>query len=142
MDDYRRAEEFFLKHIDIDKLFTSVKKTDYIFLHYIKQGEQMICGEKGCYLADLSRNLEMAMPEISKAIGRLQDKGYLSWKTDSEKGITYVTLSAKAVEMMHDEMEKIAETYRIMQEEIPKEDFQATVRTMKKISEIIRRGSR
>ena len=94
-------EWFFLHNFDIDKVFSTIQRADYLILYYIKmQAEQH--PDSKVYLADLAAVMGLKVTELSKAIEKLQDKGFVAWKTDREAGRTYVELSSKAVELMCD----------------------------------------
>lgn len=62
--------------------------------------------------------MHFELPDISKAIEKLQDKGYVSWKTDNSAGKTYVELTSKAVELMFDERLRMKKCYEQIREEI------------------------
>ena len=93
---------FFLHNFDIDKVFSTIQRADYLILYYIKmQAEQH--PDSKVYLADLAAVMGLKVTELSKAVEKLQDKGFVAWKTDREAGRTYVELSSKAVELMAEE---------------------------------------
>ena len=92
-------EWFFLHNFDIDKVFSTIQRADYLILYYIKmQAEQH--PDSKVYLADLAAVMGLKVTELSKAVEKLQDKGFVAWKTDREAGRTYVELSSKAVDLM------------------------------------------
>ena len=95
-------EWFFLHNFDIDKVFSTIQRADYLILYYIKmQAEQH--PDSKVYLADLAAVMGLKVTELSKAVEKLQDNGFVAWKTDREAGRTYVELSSKAVELMAEE---------------------------------------
>lgn len=136
-----KEEMFFLNNFNIDRIFNVIERTDYLFLYYIKycggQSEQ----EKRVYLSALADAMNIEIPEISKAVENLQNKGYVSWKTDREMGKTYVELTSKAVELMYDERKRMENSYKQIQEEIGEEELERTVQTMGKIAGILKRGN-
>ena len=82
-------EWFFLHNFDIDKVFSTIQRADYLILYYIKmQAEQH--PDRKVYLADLAAVMGLKVTELSKAVEKLQDKGFVAWKTDREAGRTYV----------------------------------------------------
>ena len=96
------AEWFFLHNFDVDKVFSTIQRADYLILYYIRmRSEQNPCGK--VYLADLAAAMSLKVTELSKAVEKLQDKGLVAWKTDRDAGRTYVELSSKAVELMAEE---------------------------------------
>ena len=96
-----QGEWFFLHELNVDKVFSTIQRADYLILYYIKLEQETHPGEK-LYLADLAAAMGVRMTELSKGIEKLQDSGFVTWKTDREAGRTYVELSSKAVELMCD----------------------------------------
>ena len=82
--------------------------------------------------------MRLQIPELSKAVEKLQDKGYVLWMTDNEAGKTYVQLTSKAIELMADEKRRMRESYRRIREEISEEELSQMVRTMKKVTAILK----
>lgn len=132
------AEEFFLKNFDIDKVFHSIERTDYMFLYYIKHCEESSELENGVYLSELAEAMQLSMPDISKAIQKLYDKGYVKWKTDAEKERTYVKLTNKSIELMSDQKHMMEKYYSEIRTQISPEDLDITLKTMHKISNILK----
>ena len=96
-----QGEWFFLHELNVDKVFSTIQRADYLILYYIKVEQEEHPGEK-LYLADLAAAMGLRVTELSKGIEKLQDSGFVTWKTDREAGRTYVELSSKAVELMPD----------------------------------------
>ena len=97
-----QGEWFFLHELNVDKVFSTIQRADYLILYYIKVEQEAHPGEK-LYLADLAAAMGLRVTELSKGIEKLQDSGFVTWKTDREAGRTYVELSSKAVELMAEE---------------------------------------
>ena len=95
-------EWFFLHNFDVDRVFSTIRRTDYLVLFYIKMRQESHPDEK-LYLADLAAEMGVKVTELSKGIEKLQDQGYVRWLTDREAGRTYVELTSKAVELMAEE---------------------------------------
>lgn len=142
MDENRTAQEswelFFLEYFNTDRIFSTIKRADYLFLRAIRSRE----GERGkpgrTYLADLADGLNMPIPTVSKTIERLQDKGFVTWKTDRAAGQTYVKLTSKAVELMDDESRKMKTAYKRIRDEIDEKDLEQAMETLRKVTEILR----
>ena len=92
-------EWFFLHNFDVDRVFSTIRRTDYLVLFYIKMRQESHPDEK-LYLADLAAEMGVKVTELSKGIEKLQDQGYVRWLTDREAGRTYVELTSKAVELI------------------------------------------
>ncbi len=133
-----KEEAFFLNNFNTDRIFNVIERTDYLFLHYIKRCEVQSGQEKRVYLSTLAATMSLGIPEISKAVEKLPLKGYVSWKTDSDAGKTYVELTSKAVELMVDEKRRMEQSYQKIREEIGAEELERTIQTMKKITDILK----
>lgn len=134
-----KEEVFFLDNFDIDRVFGTIERADYLFLYYIKICADETAQGKNVYLSELAEAMHLGIPEISKAMGNLQEKGYVSWKTDSSVGKTYVELTSKAVELMCDERLRMKKCYEQIREEIGEEELAGMMQTMKKITGILKR---
>jgi DNA-binding MarR family transcriptional regulator len=88
-----QGEWFFLHELNVDKVFSTIQRADYLILYYIKVEQEAHPGEK-LYLADLAAAMGLRVTELSKGIEKLQDSGFVTWKTDREAGRTYVELSS------------------------------------------------
>ena len=106
-----QGEWFFLHELNVDKVFSTIQRADYLILYYIKVEQEAHPGEK-LYLADLAAAMGLRVTELSKGIEKLQDSGFVTWKTDREAGRTYVELSSKAVELMAEEQALLQRCYR------------------------------
>lgn len=130
-------EWFFLHNFDIDKVFSTIQRADYLILYYIKmQAEQH--PDSKVYLADLAAVMGLKVTELSKAIENLQDKGFVAWKTDREAGRTYVELSSKAVELMAEEHDFMKRCYERLRTELGVDELRRTVDTMQKVTAILK----
>ena len=89
-----QGEWFFLHELNVDKVFSTIQRADYLILYYIKVEQEAHLGEK-LYLADLAAAMGVRVTELSKGIEKLQDNGFVTWKTDREAGRTYVELPAR-----------------------------------------------
>ena len=130
-------EWFFLHNFDVDKVFSTIQRADYLILYYIKmQAEQH--PDSKVYLADLAAVMGLKVTELSKAEEKLQDKGFVAWKTDKEAGRTYVELSSKAVERMAEEHDFMKRCYERLRTELGVDELRRTVDTMQKVTAILK----
>lgn len=130
-------EWFFLHNFDIDKVFSTIQRADYLILYYIKmQAEQH--PDSKVYLADLAAVMGLKVTELSKAVEKLQDKGFVAWKTDREAGRTYVELSSKAVELMAEERAFMQRCYARLRAELGDEELHRAVSTMQSVTAILK----
>jgi len=129
-------EHFFLDNFNIDRVFNSIKRADYLVLYYI-QSMQEQKPEARVYLSDLAKEMDLRTIQLSKAMEKLQDKGFVMWKTDRSEGRTYVELTSKAVELMAAERAWIKRCYDRIRSELGDEELARTVNNLQRISSIL-----
>ena len=132
-----QGEWFFLHELNVDKVFSTIQRADYLVLYYIRQQAAQHPGSK-VYLADLAAAMGLKVTELSKAVEKLQDKGFVAWKTDKEAGRTYVELSSKAVELMAEEHDFMKRCYERLRMELGVDELRRTVDTMQKVTAILK----
>lgn len=131
-------EEFFLKNINIDNIFKYFEKTDYLFLYRIKQClESNDNSENKVFLSDLAEYMNMSITDTSKAIKKLQQKGYVNWHTDDKKERTYITFTSKAISDMVNQKESLVKSYENIVSNVDSEDLKVTINTLSKIRNIL-----
>ena len=130
-------EWFFLHNFDIDRVFRTIQRADYLILYYIKMQAEQHPDEK-LYLSDLAAAMGIKVTELSKGIEKLQDKGLVLWKTDREAGRTYVELSSKAVELMSEERAFMQRCYARLRAELGDEELHRAVSTMQRVTAILK----
>ncbi|MCD7863253.1 MAG: MarR family winged helix-turn-helix transcriptional regulator [Lachnospiraceae bacterium] len=133
------AEAFFLNDFNMDRLFQGIERGDYLFLYYIQMCLDKTPDSDQVYLSDLADAMHLNVTELSKAVERLQDKGYILWKTDAALGKTYVVFTSKTIELMADEKKRITKCYEAIVQEIGMGELAGVVITLKKIRDIINR---
>uniref|UniRef100_UPI0040261E28 MarR family transcriptional regulator n=1 Tax=Faecalibacterium prausnitzii TaxID=853 RepID=UPI0040261E28 len=126
-----QGEWFFLHELNVDKVFSTIQRADYLILYYIKVEQEAHPGEK-IYLADLAAAMGLRVTELSKGIEKLQDSGFVTWKTDREAGRTYVELSSKAVEAL------LQRCYRRMRAELGDEELRRAAAIMQRATAILK----
>ena len=132
-----QGEWFFLHELNVDKVFSTIQRADYLILYYIKVAQEEHPGEK-IYLADLAAAMGLRVTELSKGIEKLQDNGFVTWKTDREAGRTYVELSSKAVELMAEERAFMQRCYARLRAELGDEELHRAVSTMQSVTAILK----
>ena len=134
---HQPEEWFFLHNFDLDKVFSTIQRADYLVLYCIKMQQAEHPGEK-VYLADLAAAMGLKVTELSKAMEKLQDKGYVVWQTDREAGRTYVELSSKAVELMAEERGFMKRCYTRLSTELSDEEMGRAVELLQHVSAILK----
>lgn len=129
------AEDFFLYRMNHDKIFELLERGDYITLYEIKR----LCEQNGgqVYLTDFAEKCEIPVHEASKMMGKLQDKGYIIWRTDENKERTFIKLTEKAMNSLKEEKSQMENLYQKMQDSIAPQNLKITFETMKQIHDII-----
>ena len=130
-------EWFFLHNFDLDRVFSTIRRADYLVLFYIKTRQESSPDAK-LYLTDLANTMGIRVSELSKGVEKLQDQGYVRWLTDRDAGRTYVELSSKAVELMAEEQQYMKRCYARMQAEVGEEELRRTVNSLQKILQIFK----
>lgn len=131
------AEEFFLKSINVESIFEFVERTDYLFLYSIKEGVEKSDCHEGVYLSEVAEYMKLSIPETSKMVKSLENKGYIIWKLDEKKERTYLVLTNKAIELSNCQKEKMIEAYEKIVSNIQEEDLAVTRCTLRKIRQLM-----
>lgn len=130
-------EDFFLKSINVEKIFDVIERTDYFFLYNIRQCREYSELEEGVYLSELAEYMDISIPNTSKAVKGLEDKGYVVWKTDEMKERTYIVLTSKAIELMRGQKRRMMDCYEKIITNIREEDLDVMMRTLNRIRELV-----
>ena len=67
-------EEFFLKSMNVEKVFAFLDRTDYFFLYNIRKCIDASELEDGVYLSELAEVMGLPMAKISATVKKLQEK--------------------------------------------------------------------
>ena len=138
------AEEFFLKSINVESIFEFVERTDYLFLYSIKECVEKSDCHEGVYLSEVAEYMKLSIPETSKMVKSLENKGYIIWKLDDiiwkldeKKERTYLVLTNKAIELSNCQKEKMIEAYEKIISNIQEDDLAVTRCTLRKIRQLM-----
>lgn len=131
------AEEFFLKSINVESIFEFVERTDYLFLYSIKECVEKSDCYEGVYLSEVAEYMKLSIPETSKMVKSLENKGYIIWKLDEKKERTYLVLTNKAIELSNCQKEKMIEAYEKIISNIQEDDLAVTRCTLRKIRQLM-----
>ena len=121
------AEEFFLKSINVESIFEFVERTDYLFLYSIKECVEKSDCHEGVYLSEVAEYMKLSIPETSKMVKSLENKGYIIWKLDEKK----------AIELSNCQKEKMIEAYEKIISNIQEDDLAVTRCTLRKIRQLM-----
>ena len=87
--------------------------------------EKSDCHE-GVYLSEVAEYMKLSIPETSKMVKSLENKGYIIWKLDEKKERTYLVLTNKAIELSNCQKEKMIEAYEKIISNIQEDDLEVT----------------
>lgn len=132
-----KEEEFFLKRINVERVFEFIERTDYLFLYNIKECIKKSNCPNGTYLTEIAEQMDLSITETSKAVKNLEEKGYVTWKLDENKEKTYIVLTNKAIELSRGQKRKMIDAYEKITSNIRKEDLEVTLLTLGKIRSIL-----
>lgn len=130
-------EEFFLKSMNVEKVFAFLDRTDYFFLYNINKCMETSELEDGVYLSELAEFMSLPMAKISVTVKKLQEKGYVSWKTDMKEERTFITLTNSAKDLMERQKQHMTDAYEKIVTNISKADLETTTKTLGKIRDLI-----
>ena len=130
-------EEFFLKSMNVEKVFAFLDRTDYFFLYNIKKCMETSELEEGVYLSELAEFMGLPMAKISITVKKLQEKGYVSWKTDMQEERTFITLTNSAKDLMERQKQHMTQAYEKIITNISKEEMETTLQTLGNIRRLI-----
>ena len=112
------AEEFFLKSINVESIFEFVERTDYLFLYSIKECVEKSDCHEGVYLSEVAEYMKLSIPETSKMVKSLENKGYI-------------------IELSNCQKEKMIEAYEKIISNIQEDDLEVTRCTLRKIRQLM-----
>lgn len=130
-------KEFLGENIRARHISELIARTDYFFLHNIKECIEKSELENGVYLSELAGEMRMSVTDTSKAVKGLEEKGYVTWKLDEDKKKTYIILTDKAYELERGQKRKLLDLYEQITANIRKEDMEVTMLTLSKIRQLL-----
>ena len=131
------AEEFFLKSTNVESIFEFVEGTEYLFRYSIKECVEKSDCHEGVYLSEVAEYMKLSIPETSKMVKSLENKGYIIWKLDEKKERTYLVLTNKAIGLSNCQKEKMIEAYEKIISNIQEDDLAVTRCTLRKIRQLM-----
>lgn len=85
----------------------------------------------------MAEYMKLSIPETSKMVKSLENKGYIIWKLDEKKERTYLVLTNKAIELSNCQKEKMIEAYEKIISNIQEDDLAVTQCTLRKIRQLM-----
>lgn len=134
----RMITGYMKKREHLKKVFGKMSLPDFVMLQSIfVLAEKSSYEDKRIYLKILAENMELSIPEMSKVVTLLQDKGYVIWKhdADSHEG-TYITVSQSGMRLFQEQRQLLQEYLGSVMEEYGRENTQEFLTMLGKFEEI------
>ena len=123
----------------IRKFFEQMSIPEYIALQSIAHNEEMssIYGGR-TYLKELSEKMELTIRQTSKMIGKLRDKGLVTWSHDGNgtEG-TYVTITDIGQNLLKDQEEILKKYYGNVIKKFGKDNLIQLLQLMKQLETVM-----
>lgn len=119
--------------------FQKMSIPEYIALHHISaEKETSSIYEGRTYLKELSENMELTMRQTSRMIGRLRDKGLVTWSHDGNGSEgTYVTITDMGQKLLKEQEEILKAYYGNVIEKFGKEKLIQLLQLMKQLETVM-----
>lgn len=133
---YRR---YLMNKGNIKDLFEKMSIPEYIALHSVAMESELssIYGER-TYLKELSEKMELTIRQTSKMIGKLRDRGLLTWSHDGDGSEgTYVTITESGKKLLNEQEEVLRKYYGNVIEKFGKEKLIQLLQLMKELETIM-----
>ena len=123
----------------IRKFFEKMSIPEYIALQSIAHNEEMssIYGER-TYLKELSEKMALTIRQTSKMIGKLRDKGLVTWSHDGNGAEgTYVTITDMGQKLLKDQEEILKKYYGNVIKKFGKDNLIQLLQLMKQLETVM-----
>lgn len=120
-------------------LFTEISLPGYVILYIVAVMEaDMTESPKKTYVKDIAAKMELAMPQLSPIIGKLNDKGLLFWSHDGNgSGGTYVALTESGHAALIHQEEALKAYFGRVIEQFGKENFIQLLKLTKQLDDVM-----
>lgn len=99
---------YVLSHKKVENLYKDMSMSEYIALKNISGAED---GEK-IYLNDIANKLEITVPQASRAVRKLADRGLVLWEHDGNGSEgTYVTVTDSGKTLLSEQQNILSDYY-------------------------------
>ena len=132
-------QRYLLNQGNIKQLFEKMSLPEYIALHNVAMESELssIYGER-TYLKELSEKMQLTIRQTSKMIGKLRDKGLLTWAHDGDGSEgTYVTITESGKNLLCEQEEVLKKYYGNVIEKFGKEKLIQLLQLMKELETIM-----
>ena len=130
---------FLMNRGRIKELFEKLSVPEYIALHNIAmEHDDSSIYEGKTYLKDLSAKMELTMRQVSKMIGSLRDRGFVTWSHDGNGSEgTYVTITDSGKKLLNEQEEILNQYYGKVIDDFGKEKMIQLLQLMKELETVM-----
>ena len=124
--------------VDMHKLFQNMSSIDYSIVWILSRHMEGKEENKKLYLKEISEQLKLPIPKVSKLVQSLQDKGLVYWRHDGkgEEG-TYIQITEAGIRRAVAQQEKLQGFYNKVIQQFGKERFEQLIEEMKELEDIM-----
>lgn len=127
---------YMINHKQAERLFENISMSEYIALHNISESVSAKDGSGKTYLKDIADGLQISIPQASKMIGKLRDRGLVSWEHDGNGSDgTYVTVTESGMSLMEKQQNILKSYYGRVIENYGEEKLVLLLRMMKELED-------
>lgn len=128
---------YMLNQGQVHSLFKDISIQEYIALHNISLSISEKNDDSGrTYLKDIADELRLSIPQASKMIGGLRDKGLVSWAHDGNGSEgTYIIITESGLGLMHRQETFLKDYYGRVAEKFGEENLITLIGLMQQLEE-------
>ena len=146
MTEYRNIEElaheltyhrYLLNQSQARGLIRELSIPQYIALQYVSRAVQG--GDAGrVYLRDVARELRLSIPQASRMVGSLRDKGLVTWSHDGDGSEgTYLSVTPTGLALMERQDASLKEFYGRVVEKFGRENMAQLLQLMMQLEQVM-----
>ena len=146
MSEFRNIEElaheltyhrYLLSQSQARGLIRELSIPQYIALQYVSRAVQG--GDAGrVYLRDVARELRLSIPQASRMVGSLRDKGLVTWSHDGDGSEgTYLSVTPTGLALMERQDASLKEFYGRVVEKFGRENMAQLLRLMVQLEQVM-----
>lgn len=146
MSEFRNIEElaheltyhrYLLNQSQARGLIRELSIPQYIALQYVSRAVQG--GDAGrVYLRDVARELRLSIPQASRMVGGLRDKGLVTWSHDGDGSEgTYLSVTPTGLALMERQGASLKEFYGRVVEKFGRENMAQLLRLMVQLEQVM-----
>lgn len=132
-------QKYVLSHEQIRGFFQELSIPDYVALYIIRETAQSSDIYSGrTYLKDLAEKMRMTIRQTSKMVGKLRDRGLVTWSHDGNGSEgTYVMATEMGLELLSQQETALKKYYCKVIEKFGKENLLQLLYLMKQLETVM-----